>query len=354
MPMPEGGQLNQSVSPALTNIASNFIPKLDQYVAKQIFPNVPVASPSGQYNIWLQGDFLRRSMKKLANAEPTPVGGFSTDKNTFAVGRYGISSNYTSQDLAEARRGGTNDQMLINSKVQYVTTQAVLELELQTATLITTSGNWSLAVTGVTSGAVAGTSFLQWDRPTSQPIDDVLDLKERMRLATGYAPNKMIIPQVVWIALRRNPQLLSRIIYDGQQNKPAQVTLNQLQALFEIDNIIIATGVYNTAAEGATDSLAYIWGKYVWLGYVTSAPSITEPSAGYHFSWVGDTTNGLPQGVASGQGPNTWGSVLSPEGIFIKHYHTDRPDAMWVESELFTTPNVVAKSLGTLMTGVIA
>lgn len=354
MPMPEGSQLNQSVSPMLTNIASNFIPKMTDFIGKSVFPNVPVASATGTYNIWLQDDFMRRSMKKLANAEPTPIGGFSTDKGTYAVARYGLGANYTAQDLAEARRGGTNEQMLINNKVWYVTYQAVQELELQTATLITTSGNWDLAVTGVTTGAVAGTSFLQWDQPTSQPIDDVMDLMERMRLATGRAPNKMIIPQVVWISLRKNPQLLSRIIYDGQQTKPAQVTLNQLQQLFEIDNILIAKGVYNSAAEGATKSNGYIWGKFVWLGYVTDVPSVNEPSAGYHFSWVGDTTNGLPQGVPAGQGPNTWGSVLSPEGVFIKHYHTDRPDAMWVDGELFTTPNVVAKSLGTLMTGVIA
>lgn len=354
MPMPEGSQLNQSVSPMLTNIASNFIPKLDQYVAKQIFPNVPVASPSGTYNIWKQGDFLRRSMKKLANAEAAPVGGFSTGKGTFAVGRYGLATNYTSQDLAEARRGGTSDQFLINNKTRYVTTQAVLELEMQTATLVTTSANWSLNVSGVTANPVAGTSFLQWDQATSQPIDDVLDLKERMRLATGFVPNKMIIPQLVWIKLRKNQQLLSRIIYDGRQNAPANVTLDQLRALFEIDTIIIAGGVYNTANEGATDAFDYIWGKYVWLGYVTATPSMDEPSAGYHFSWVGDTTDGLPQGVPAGQGPNTFGSVLSPEGIFIKHYHTDRPDAMWVESELFTTPNVVAASLGTLMSSVIA
>lgn len=354
MPMPEGSQLNQNVSPMLTNVASNFIPKLGQFIARQIFPNVPTASPIGTYNIWLQDDFLRRTMKKLANAEASPVGGFATGKGSFSVEHYGLATNYTAIDLANARRGGTSDATLINNKTKYVTIQAVLELEMQTATLVTTAGNWDLSVTGTTGAPVAGTSFIQWDQLTATPIDDVIDLTERMRLASGFAPNKMVIPRKVWIALRKCPQLLGRIIYDGQQTKPAQVTLQQLQQLFEIDNIIIASSVVNLAAEGAAKNIDYIWGKYVWLGYVTDTPSADEPSAGYHFSWNGDTTTGLPQGVAAGAGPQPFGSVLSPEGIFIRHYHTDRPDAMWVDSDLFTTPNVVASSLGTLMSAVIA
>lgn len=354
MPMPEGAQLNQNVSPMLTNIALSFIPDLTDMVAKQVFPNVPTASPSGTYNIWKNGDFLRRSMKKLGNYEAPPIGGFSTGKGTFAVSHYGEATVYTNQDLAEARRGGMADQQLINAKVKYVTTQAVLELELQTAALVQTAGNWTFAPTSVQSNPVAGTSYIAWDQAASTPIDDVAAWSELMRLATGFAPNKLVIPQPVWLALRKNQQLLSRIIYDGQQNKPAQVQLDQLRQLFQIDNIVIAKAVYNTAPEGQVDAFAYIWSKHVWLGYVAAVPSTTEPSAGYHFSWTGDVTVGLPAGVPSGAGPQSLGSVLSPEGIFIRTFHENRPDAQFVESDLWTTPNVTAASLGCLFQNTVA
>jgi hypothetical protein len=354
MPMPEGSQLNQSVSPMLTNMAQSFIPDPSQFAARDIFPNVPVASATGVYNIWKQGDFFRRTMKKLGNAEGAPRGGFSTGSGTYNVAMYGLGTTYTARDLANARRGGSSDQQLISAKVKYVTFQAYLELELQTASLVQTSGNWTLSVAGTASGPTAGTSFIYWDSASSTPVDDVIYLKNRMRLMTGFMPNKMVIPYQVWLKLRANIQLLSRITYGGTMDRPTQITLNQLKALFEIDDIVVPMGVYNTAAEGQADALTDIWGKYVWLGHVTSAPSIEEPSAGYLFSWVGDTTVGLPQGVSAGMGPNTFGSVRSDNGLFIREYLENHPSQMVVESELWTTPNVTAADLGILMTGVIA
>lgn len=354
MPMPEGSQLNQSVSPMLTNVALDFIPQATDFVARMLFPNVPVAAPSGTYNIWKRGDFLRRTMKKMGNAEGAPRAGFSTGTNTYSVASYGLGTTYTARDLAEARRGGSSDQKLINSKVRFVTIQALLELELQTASMIQTSANWTFAVTGVTSGATPGTSFLQWDLASSTPVADVDYLKNQMRLRTGKMPNKMSIPYAVWLKLKTNPDLISRITYGGTMDRPTEVKLNQLKTLFEIDNIVIPMGTYNTAAEGATDVFADIWGKYVWLGYVAAAPSVDEPSAGYHFSWIGDTTVGLPAGVGTGQGPASFGAVQNDEGMFIREYLENHPSQMVVESELWTTPNVVSADLGILMSAVIA
>jgi len=353
MPMPEGAALNQGFSPILTSFALNYIPKLTQFIAKSIFPNVPVASPSGAFNIWKQGDFYRRTMKKLGNYEASPIGGFSTGKGTYTVGKYGIATMYTAQDLAEARRGGTSDQFLINAKTQYVTTQGVLELELQTASLVQTSGNWTTTRAGVTSSP-SGSQFIQWDQAASQPIDDIIAYIEILRLLTGFKPNTMILPIQVMNMLRKNPQIISRITYGGTMAEPTQISMQVLKDLFLIDNILVPEGVYNTAAEGQTDALTYIWGKTVWLGYVASAPSMTEPSAGYHYSWVGDTTQGLPQGVAAGVGPADFGSIMSPEGLFIRYYQQNRPNAQFIESELFTTPNVVGADLGMTLTAVIA
>ena len=271
MPMPEGGSLNQGYSPILTSFAVNYIPKLTQFIAKQVFPNVPVASPTGAYNIWKQGDFYRRSMKKLGNYESAPIAGFSTGKGSFTVGKYGIASPYTAQDLADARRGGTSDQFFINAKTQFVTFQGVLELEMQTATLVQTSGNWTTTRAGVTS-APSNSQFIQWDQAASQPIDDIIAYKELMRLLSGFAPNTMVLPIQVMNALRKNAQLISRITYGGTMAEPTQISMQVLKDLFQIDNILVPAAVYNTAAEGQTDSLNYIWGKTVWLGYVTSTP----------------------------------------------------------------------------------
>lgn len=361
MPQPEGVQLTNSISPMLTNIALGFLPKLaaptDQggmgFIAKQVFPNVPVAAPAGQYYIWKRGDFLRRQMKKLANYEAAPIIGFATGKGSYSVDKFGIATLYTAQDLANARVGGATSASFINAKNLLVTTTSLLELEMQTADVIQTAANWTFQITGVSSGPGAN-QILQWDQSASDPVADVDALRERMRLGSGYAPNTMILPIQVFNALRKNVNLIDRIKYGGTMDRPTEVTLQQMKALFRL-NILIPEGVYNTAKEGAADAFDYIYGKKVWIGFVAPMPSSETPSAGYHFSWNGDVSAGLPAGLdPSGDGPQAFGSVRSSEGLFIRTYTENRPQGRFIESELFTTPNVVAADLGCLISAVIA
>ena len=57
-----------------------------------------------------------------------------------------------------------------------------------------------------------------------------------------------------------------------------------------VDNIIVGRAINNTAAEGATDSMSFIWGKNALLMYTTASPSISEPSAAYIFQKGGVDT----------------------------------------------------------------
>lgn len=363
MPAPEGSQLNQSLNPMLTNIAIGLIPKIEApsqqgglgFVARAIFPTVPVAAPSAQYPIWNRGDFLRRGGKKTSNYEANPIEGFNTGKGNYSVGNWGISTMYTARDLANARIAGTSETQLRNLKNTFIVTKGLLELEYKVATLVQTNGNWTTVVTGVASGP-SSSQFIQWDQAASTPIDDVLAWKEKMRLLCGYAPNKMVIPQLVWIALRKNLQLIGRITYGGTMDRPTSVSLQQIKDLFEMQDIVIAEGVANTAVEGAANAFGYIWGKKVWMGFVAPAPSVDTPSAGYNFAWTGDATAGLPAGVSGlgTEGPASFGSVLSPEGLFIRSYDQNRPSGRFIDGEMYTDPNVTAADLGVIFDAVIA
>src|ERR1700752_2815362 len=104
--MPEGIQLTQGMNPMLTSVAINYVPSLTQYIAKRIFPNVPVGSPTGQYPIWLQDDFLRIQAKIISNREAPPEVDYATSKGTYNVATYGASASWTDRELAAARIGG--------------------------------------------------------------------------------------------------------------------------------------------------------------------------------------------------------------------------------------------------------
>lgn len=354
MPQPEGAALHHNYNPILTTLAQGMLRGLlTQYIARQVFPNVPVASPTGTFTKWNRGDFMRRTAKKLANMEPVPLGGFGTGQGNFNVERYGLGTNWTAMDLANARRGGVSEGDFIDKKNLYVVSGCLLELEVQTAALIQTAANWANAWTGVGS-APAANQFLQWDVAAADPVQDIDKAKRVFRDTVGFEPNTLILPEDIWDALKVSPNMIDRIKYGGTMDRPTQVTMQQVQALFEIPKILTPKGRMNTAAEGAADVLVPIWNNTMWLGYTTDTPSRDAPSAGYHFSWTGDTTLGLPSGVDAGQGPQNWDAVENEEGIFIRRFRENRPNAEFLEGELFTTPNIVADSLGMTFSSVLS
>lgn len=358
MPQPEGSQLSFGYSGILTNVGLNYLPKLEQYIGRNLFPTVSVGSPVGIYNVWNNDDFLRRNGKEIANYEAVPLGGFSTSQQTFQVKNWGVGTPYTATDLATARRGGMSDQAFKNSKARWVTTQGVLEQEFRMRDLIQTAGNWSTTVVGVASAPVLGTSFIQWDNVASTPIDDILAMKRRMRfLGSGREANTLVLPEPVYLALRKNPQIIQRVtpgFYGAGQNVPVQVSMDQLKALFDIQTILVPKGVYNSAPEGQPKVIQDIWNaNIVWMGYVTDTPNVEEPSAGYNFAWNGDTSEGLPADL-TGEGPQMFGAARSAEGLFIRNYMDVPRGAMVIEGMLWSSPNVVGAPMGMTWTNVLA
>lgn len=354
MPQPEGAALTQSISPFLTNIAVGMMPSIEGFIAKDVFPTIPVAAPTGKYLVWKVGDFLRRGGKKLSNYEAPPIEGFATGSGNFSTSKWGVSSLYTAQEVAEARISGISEAELKLAKTRFVTTKGLLEREIKVAALCQTSGNWTFTKAGVTSGP-SGSQFIQWDQVASDPVADFRKARQEMQLATGYKPNRLVLPTLVKDALLSNASLIDRIKYGGTMDRPTQITIQQLKALFEIDDILIPDQVYNTTAEGQADAFSYIWGKTVWFGYVTPTPSRETATAGYTFAWSGDTTNGLPAGAQnSGSGPQDWGASMSPEGLFIRSYLQERPQGQFVDCEMFDDPNVVSPGLGYTFTAPIA
>lgn len=353
MPQPEGAGINQNVSPYLTGIAVGMMPRLQGFVASRVAPTIPVAAPSGAYMKWNAGDFMRRGGKKLSNYEAPPIEGFGTGSGTYKTSKWGVSTVYTAQDVAEARIGGVSEAELRLAKTEFVTGKGALEREIKTAAVVQTAGNWSGTKAGVTSGPNAN-QFIQWDQAASDPVQDVQKIRTAVQLITGQKINKMVLPVQVKDALLRNANLIDRIKYGGTMDRPTQVTVDQLKALFEIDDIVIPEATYNAAAEGAADNFQYVWGTTVWFGFVTPTPSRQTFSALYNFAWSGDTTAGLPAGVGSGSGPQDWGAVRSSEGIFIRSYLSDRPQGQFVDAETFDDPNVVSAALGYTLTAPIA
>ena len=102
--------------------------------------------------------------------------------------------------------------------------------------------------------------------------------------------------------------------------------------MFEVDEVIVMNGVYDSAKYGATASQGFIGAKHCLVYYVSNSPSLEEPSAGYRFTW-----NGFGSG-----------------GFGVKNFELPKQNARRVEAHNYRDFKLVAADLGYLIDDVIA
>jgi hypothetical protein len=132
----------------------------------------------------------------------------------------------------------------------------------------------------------------EWDDFTNAtPIDDVEASVRRIHTATGVWPDSLIVTKTGFRDLRQCDQILDRISATGAGDKikATDVTPAMLAAVFDLRQILVAAGDYNTADEGQSASLSPIWNpEYAMVAKLAESNSIEEPCLGRTFHWTAD------------------------------------------------------------------
>ena len=322
------------VNRPLTNILVGYMQNASAFVADRVFPNVPVAKQSDRYFVYNIGDFYRDTMQKRAPGTASHGDGFKVDNTpTYFCDKWALH-----KDIDDDLRANADDPLnLDRDTTLFLAQKAMLNRETNFVTNYFSTGIWTGAnvdVTGV-SASPAGNTLLQWNDANSTPITDVKTYATTVQGKTGYRPNKIVVGRQVWDKLSEHPDIVARIQYSSSNTNPAIVSKQAVAALFELDEVLVMEAVKNSAAEGATDSIALIGGKNALLVYAAPAPSIMQPSAGYTFSWTGL----LGAGAMGGR----------TKTIRMDWLNSDR-----VEVEQAYAQSVIAASLGVFFSGIVA
>jgi hypothetical protein len=214
--------------------------------------------------------------------------------------------------------------------------KALIRREREWSATYMTTGVWGTDLTGVTT-APGPTEFRQWDLSTSTPIADIEQGKLVVGERTGgFEPNTLVMDRRTWGKLKTNAEIMDRLKYAGGVNNtnPAQVTAQAIAALFEVDKILIAKSVYNSALEGSAAVHSYIAGKNALLAYVAPAPGIEVPSAAYMFGWSG-----------------LYGAA---DGVRVMRLRDDKRRCDIIEVDMAFDFKVVGADLGYFFSGTIA
>jgi hypothetical protein len=349
------------VNALLTDMSAMYAQEETVFIARDVFPIVPVTKISDRYTVYSRADFNRNQMQKRAPGTTVKNIGYRVDTqpsylcDVWALGK----------PIDDQVRGNADSIFNLDLEAtRLLTTQSLINREFTWMTTFFQPGVWSNMWTG---GATAGTAyptapanspassytFEKWSAAGSTPIEDVRHLKQIVQLTTGFRPNKMVIGRPTFDVLLDHPEFVDRVKYGQTAPKPAQVILDTLAAIFEMDRVHVSDAIYNTAPEAAGvdsgaayvppgynaginagESNTFIAGPNVWIGYTPSAPGIMTPACGYTFAWSG-----------------YFGATQAGERISSYYFQPDRSTHVEIESAY--VHKVISADMGGFMSGCI-
>jgi hypothetical protein len=289
----------------------------NQFIADQVFPNVPVKSKSDLYFQYDRGDWFRSEAQERAPGTESAGSGYNV-----STGNYRAIVNALHKDVADQERINADQPLdMDRDATNFLMQQMLIKKDKDWAANNFIPSVWS---EDVTPSAL-------WDTSVSTPIEDIRARVFQIHENTGFKPNTIVFGSRVWEALQDHPEFIERIKYSQR----GIVTEDLVAAVLGIPKVLVAGAIENTAVEGATDAFSFILGKHALLCYAAPAPSIQVPSAGYTFSWS-----------------DFFGAGSS--GQRVKRFRMEHLESDRVEVEMAYDQKLVASDLGIFFESVVS
>ena len=270
MPQATPGQA-RVLDPILSAVARGYrSPKAA--IANVLFPIVTVGQRAGRILAFGPDDFKLVSTARAPGANTKRIQ-FGYASEPFSLVDYRLEGAVPVELMEEAQAVPGID--LQSNAVRRVQNVMALEREKKAADLALDAAKYDSA------NKATLTADTQWDDPDSDPFAAILAAKEVIRGKTGEMPNVLTLGPKVLTALRTHTKVLSRLS-TATDRPPA--TLQQLQALFELQQIVVGEAVYHNGT-----SFVDVWGKDAVLAFTTPASQqeMGSPSYGYTYQLQG-------------------------------------------------------------------
>lgn len=258
--MPLKSQLH--VDQLLSNVSIQY--KNANYIAREVFPEVPVKKDSDLYRIY-DRDFRLpetiRSAKGVAREAS-----FNVTTSQYILAQHSLKDYVSDRD---AENYDISD--LRDDTVEFLTDKILLRMEKSVADLMT-STSWS-------QGHSLSTAQ-QWslDTVTSNPIPQMDTAATVVLEGSGQVVNYAVLPHRTLIAAKNHMSVIDRIKYTSADITPAMIA-----GLFDLPQLLVGKAVIDSAEQGATASIAALWSDNVFVGFKPGKASPLVPSAGYIF-----------------------------------------------------------------------
>jgi hypothetical protein len=277
MPQPTANAVH--IDAPLTNISVAYMQAESRFIAGRVFPTVPVEKKSDKYFKYSKDAFFRDEAALRAPATESAGGGYGVTTDSYSCDVFAYHKDVDGQ----TRSNTDNPLDADRDAAKFVATKMLIRREVQFLSDYFTTSIW----TGSTTGADLTPGTL-WSAANSTPIEDV-DAQIWNIALTGEFPNKFVVGPKVWQALKNHAEILDRIKFT-QRGILTTELLSSMLAPPEEPNfeVLVASAVKDTAAEGQTSTLAFMAdSKDALLVHAAPSPGLQTVSGGYIFAWTG-------------------------------------------------------------------
>lgn len=240
------------LNPVYTAIAIAYTNQ--RLIADMVMPRVPVASKEFKYRKYELADgFTIPDTKVGRRSRPNEVD-FTSTEATGSVVDWGLEDPVPQDDIDAARNIPNYDPLA--QATMRTTDLILLDREKRVADVTFKAANYGTNNKSTLSGTT------QWsDYTNSDPIKAVDDAMDAMVMR----PNIMVIGRAVFSVLRKHPKVL-KATYKTLADT-GKATLDELRDLFEVEEILVGEGWFNTAKRGQNAAIGRVWGKHCALIY---------------------------------------------------------------------------------------
>lgn len=258
-------QLNDYiVDPLLTEMSVGY--KNPELIGTQLFPVLEVKSKTGIYYKFDKSQFRIEDSRRAGVARANRVDYGMSKQN------YGPLVEHSLEEPVEWEVRDTYPTPMdaYSDATMNVSARLELGLEKEIAAILTSTSQITQNVT------LSGVN--QWsDYANSDPFANIQTGFDTIQGAALVTANTAAMGYQVWAKLRHHPDLLGRLSVASVR----VLTEELFASLVGVERVLVGKAMENTAKEGQTDSLSYVWGKDFILAYVTKTPAIKSLNVGY-------------------------------------------------------------------------
>lgn len=215
-----------------------------------------VQKESDKYYVWNREDAFRTWDDKLAPGAEARTIDFTISNDSYFAEEFGLKTRILWRDLNNA----DSVLKLEMNKTRKLKDSLLVSREKRVATLFTTLLTFASGLSTTLSGAS------QWNNGSyvGDPVLEIDNAKEAVRLACGFYPNVIIIGAAIVPVLTNNAKYREHYKYTA-----ADIAGNGLPPVLRGMKTLVPGGINTTSNEGAaTPTTADLWGKNIILAYV--------------------------------------------------------------------------------------